>query len=628
MSRLTDFLATLDEAALIAAANKGILIRARKDAGGGKVALTAQDEATASLQMDAETITLDAKGLAACRCTCPAPGTCRHQVAAILFLREIVVEAPVPEPSGDAPPGPEFTLDEVERFARTDWPLALALCDESFETETGISRSVRFPETGESVTFLSGRPLSDALFKGPRSSRRRRVVAAAALILLREGGTALPDHIATEAAHRAVTPRLLDLTQAALRQAAGALASGQVIEAGNRLFTIAISARTEAVPRLAGALRGLSERLDPDRLRRAEDRPEAILAALAAAYALSNALRHAPNDPALTGIQARSFTSHGWRELLFLGAEDWRNDTGARGFTGFLFDPKTGSLHRATDARGAGTDLTYGGAAQWQAPLWSVGTAARLAGCRLAFPDLAMAADGALSLSQSAELAGPAPAAALIAHPSVQDDWNRLWDHLQTTGGSGLRRKRGETLALIRPEAATDPEFDPLRQQDIWPWVDTGGDLLPLALPDHARDIHLLPPALGLAAFGVTGPRLIAFWPAGSDTPQSLRDPALHWRRADRPAGQEPPRPAARETATHRPDALERWFDRLQEAILSRLGQPTTPWRADLIRDAETLGLRLISVALTETQGAPLLADQALKLAYLADQARLLSRRA
>ena len=98
MSRLADFLATLDEAALIAAANKGILIRARKDAGGGKVALTAQDDTTASLQMDAETITLDAKGLAACRCTCPAPGTCRHQVAAILFLREIVAETPATEP--------------------------------------------------------------------------------------------------------------------------------------------------------------------------------------------------------------------------------------------------------------------------------------------------------------------------------------------------------------------------------------------------------------------------------------------------------------------------------------------------------------------------------------------------
>lgn len=628
MSALAGFLATLDEAALIAAANKGVVIRARKDAA-IKVTLEAQDDTTARLRMDTETITLDAKGLTAGRCSCPAPGLCRHQVTAILFIQDAMASgAAANQHSAEADTGiaAEFTLDEIQRFARADWPLALAMCEEPFEIEAGLSRAVRFPETGESVTFLAGRPLAEALFKGPRSSRQRRAVAAAALILLRDAGTTLPDHIAPEAARAAATPRLLDLAQAGLRQAAGGLASGQVIEAGNRLFTIAISARTEAVPRLAGALRGLSERLDPDRLRRAEDRPEAILGALATAYALTDALRHAPSDPALTGVHARSFTARGPRELVYLGAENWRTNSGARGFTSFLLDPAVGTLHRATDARGAGIDAVYGGEMQWQAMLWSAGTPALLSGKRLTFADLAMAEDGALSLTQTASLTGTASLAELLAQGAVQHDWDALWDHLQALAGQGLRRQRGEVLALIRPEQAEDPVFDPLSQSDLWPWLDAAGNMMTLTLPDSAREITLAPPALGLAAFGAGArPRLIAYWPEGGDAPVSLRDPAARrWKW--KPDGSPEPQPDPPAPARHPPDPLERWFDRLLEAILLRLGQRVLAWRQDLIADAETLGLQMIASALRACEGAALTADQALKLAYLADQSRRLCR--
>lgn len=627
MSALSGFLATLDEAALIAAANKGVVIRARKDASGGKITLEAQDDDTARLRMDAETITLDAKGLTACRCSCPAPGLCRHQVTAILFMQDMLAR----NDATDQPPPPatpEVTLDDIQRFARGDWPLALALCEEPFQIEAGLSRSVRFPDTGETATFLAGRPLPEALFKGPRSNRQRRVIAAAALILLRDAGTVLPDHIAPETSRAAATPRLLDLAQAGLRQAAGGLASGQVIEAGNRLFTIAISARTEAVPRLSGALRGLAGRLDPDRLRRAEDRPEAILGALAAAYALTEALRKTPADPALTGVHARSFTAQGPRELVYLGAEDWRTNSGARGFTSFLFDADAGTFHPATDARGAGLDMAYVGKMMWQTAIWSAGTPAQMAGRRLAFADLAMAGDGALSLTQTATLTGPAPLAGLLAHPAVQRDWDSLWDYLQAAAGQGLRRKRGEVLALVRPQQADEPVFDPLSQSDLWPWLDEAENLLSLALPDEARHIRLQAPALGLAAFGDGArPRLIAYWPQGQDIPVSLRDPAAIWRK--RQADGSPtavPQPEPHAPSRHPPDNLERWFDRLQEAVLLRLGQPMQGWRPDLIGDADTLGLQMIATALRASEGAPLTADQALKLAYLADQSRRLSR--
>ncbi|MDO5643794.1 MAG: hypothetical protein Q4G26_15590, partial [Paracoccus sp. (in: a-proteobacteria)] len=508
--------------------------------------------------------------------------------------------------------------------------LALAATEGPFEAETGTSQTIRFPETGESVTFLAGRPLADALFKGPRQTRKRQMVAAAALILLREGGVTLPDHIAPPAsgargAAAAATPRLLDLAQAGLRQAATALAAGQVNEAGNRLFSIAISARVEAIPRLAGLLRGLSQRLDAARLSRAEDRPEAVFAALATAYALAAALRRTPDDPVLTGVQARSFTRQGARELIWLGAEHWANDGGARGFTGYLIDPASGRFHRAVDARAGGVDLRYDGLAQWSMPLWRAGTPAQMAGRMLHFEDLAAAADGAISLSQNARIGAPVP---LLNHEAVQRDWGALWDYRQEAGGRGLRRQQGEVLALIAPAHAEAPAFDPLAQQDIWLWQDHADEGLALALPDQ-WGLQPDPPALGLAAFGRGAlPRLIAYWPEGGDTPVSLLDPALRWRKHPDKAAtpskvpQPPPPPAA----PPRPDVLERWFDRLLETTLTRLGQPGTPWPAALITDAETLGLGIIANALHRSAPGPLTPDAALRLAYMADQARQLCR--
>ncbi|TKW68650.1 MAG: hypothetical protein DI616_01250 [Paracoccus denitrificans] len=627
MSALGDFLVSLDEPALIAAANKGVVIRARKDAAAGKVALKTEDQTTALLSMDADEITLDARGLTACRCTCPAPGLCRHQVTSILFLRDrATAETPAASEQG-VPPPPVFTLDEIARFARADWPLALAICDEPFAIETGASTTVRFAETGESVTFLAGRPLAEALFKGPRSSRQRRVVAAAALILLRDAGTALPDVIAPDTVRAAATPRLLDLSQAALRQAAAALAAGQVIEAGNRLFTLAISARTEAVPRLAGALRALSERLDPDRLRRAQDRPEDILAALSNAYALTEALRHAPSDPSLTGVHARNFSAQGARDLVYIGAEHWRSDAGARGLTGYLFDPHESTFHRATEARPAGIDPNFSGRERWDSTIWSAGTPRQLGGATLSFPDLAMAPDGAISLSQNASRTGPTTAASLIGHPATQRNWNALWDYLQASARVGLRRDRAEALALIAPDRVEEAEFDPLTQRDIWYWMDPEENALPLSLPGEADGIRLLEPALGLAAFGAGAlPRLIAYWPKNSDKPLSLHDPHLRWNDLMKSTAGKRDAPVIRPTATFRHDNLERWFDHVMEAILSRLGHGARHWRPDLARDAETLGFQTIASAIAASEGASLTVDQGLRLAYLVDQSRRLSR--
>lgn len=629
MSALLEFLASYDAAALIAASSKGVVTRAEKDAATGKVSLDAQENGEARLTLGREAVTLTAKGLNACRCTCPATGTCRHIVAAILFLRDNAGTKPANVADNAEPQigQPGFTLGEVERFARGDWPHALALTEARAEILPGTSPVIRFTETGERVTFPGGQPLSEALFKGPRGTRRRRVIAAAALVLLRQSGIALPEHVAPAPRTRAVDFRLLELAQTALRQAALALASGQVLAAGNRLFTIAISARAEAVPRLAAELRGLSERLDPDRLRHAEDRPELLLMAIARSYALTEALRHSPDDTVLTGKLSRSFSPQGQRKLICLSAEHWHTPSGARGFSIILFDPESGRFHSATEARAAGTDPLFSPERLWHQGFWNIGTPPSFSGHEILFDDLLMAADGAISLTQTARLGTVTSLACLREHEAVIRSREELSSYRSRERGVGLRRKSGQVFALVSPKETAIPEKDAIRQVNSWTWFDETDDPLTLILPPEARPgSEPVEVELGLVAIG--GPnslRLLAVWPAGADRPLSLQNQHLPqrqpgWRKALSNQIPHPMPPSSRRGPIQ--DPLGRWFDRATEAVLIRLAQRAGEWPPALIREAEALGLHSIGNLLRASETGPLSPEMALRLAYMLDQTR------
>jgi hypothetical protein len=78
---------TLDDAALEALASRGLVRRAAADVAAGRAEVLAEDAASATVRVEGQTARVLAKGPRAGACTCPAPGVCRHRLAALILLR-------------------------------------------------------------------------------------------------------------------------------------------------------------------------------------------------------------------------------------------------------------------------------------------------------------------------------------------------------------------------------------------------------------------------------------------------------------------------------------------------------------------------------------------------------------
>ena len=89
-----------DDDTLATLANAGLLRRAAKDAEAGKVQWQRQGDTDGVVQADGQQVQLDARGPQNAQCDCPAPGLCKHILAAALWLRALPEggpEAAVPE---------------------------------------------------------------------------------------------------------------------------------------------------------------------------------------------------------------------------------------------------------------------------------------------------------------------------------------------------------------------------------------------------------------------------------------------------------------------------------------------------------------------------------------------------
>ncbi|MYM89199.1 SWIM zinc finger family protein, partial [Rugamonas sp. FT82W] len=77
-----------DDNALAALASTGLVRRAAKDVEADKVAWASPpDSKQATLRADGQLVTLSPGGPAKASCDCPAPGICKHILAAALWLR-------------------------------------------------------------------------------------------------------------------------------------------------------------------------------------------------------------------------------------------------------------------------------------------------------------------------------------------------------------------------------------------------------------------------------------------------------------------------------------------------------------------------------------------------------------
>lgn len=499
-----------DDNALAALASTGLVRRAAKDVEADKVAWASPpDSKQATLRADGQLVTLNPGGPAKASCDCPAPGICKHILAAALWLRAA-------EPSaGGGEAAPADVLAEVLRLepaamfkaagvaATRKAAALLADTDGAVITDTPGALSIQLPALDIPCLYIAGGGYASMVSETPAASRAV-VHLLAILAVWRAHGRefAWPEALTAAAPAAAVALASEDGLSADEHQFLGRLRALvlEICQGGwahvseimpAQLRALAMSARIESFPRLAAMLRtlaGTTDLLVKHDL--GADERQAIRLAVRI-YALSHALEGARGELLrdLRGVARRSFNGGDALELMPLGAHWWELRNGARGLTMAFWDPAAQRIMQASLARRDGADRSFNRHMAWSgSALWpGVGAACTLGGGALTLSNVRASDDHRISLS--AETSGgtlpPWRADDARWQAAGHDDWASLAEAIRQ--GAGLR---GEDVncVLLKPSRFDQPVLDEIRQVSSWALRDVHGQPLTLRLscdPQH-----------------------------------------------------------------------------------------------------------------------------------------------
>jgi hypothetical protein len=485
----------MNDAALEALASRGLVRRALADAAAGKAELRREEEDAAEVAVDGETVHLVADGIARSRCTCPAPGICRHRLAAIIHLRSA---APADATTIDWKSVFEsLTPAAIARFAgKAGWRdvLSRELAPASVE-DRGNSFAVKASQ--HAVIFLPEGGLATAITKAPPSARKV-AIAAAALAARQSLGLPPPEDIETvppSSDSKGIGAAGLAEIRRYLERAwmSGFALAPVALE--NEARRLALSSRVEAAPRLTGLLRRISSGIAELRLRSADSDPETLLMLLAEAYALCIALEREPEEPLLgklRGVIRQEYADIGDVELFGLGARLWATPSGAHGVTAHFFAPADGRTYSLSLARADHTDVQFDPRTAFQhSGIWGA-PISRLCIARLELQSAQASVGGRLSTSSAtrAKINPWLPARDEIREwPSAFDDWSRLESHLQARFMLTLAAEAVRDVPVILVFARhASARFDEITQTLSWPIADSAGRWLGLTLDYEGRE--------------------------------------------------------------------------------------------------------------------------------------------
>lgn len=483
---LAAMLSAHDEAALTALASKGLLRRAQRDLEAGNGTITARSDDAATFETDGHTVRIDATGVKAARCTCPASGVCRHVLLAVLMLQTDTgsVDAPEQE-AAQVPAANEIVgLDEaaLQKFAGADWAPAQKIASQGAEIEDLGGSCLIVPAHGDaSVTFIAGQGLAGAVYKGPRTRQRVHVTAAALAVRARAGVTISAAAVVED--DTVLDPAFCEDVCQTIEMAVIGTMSGAAELAADTLFDRAVSARAGAAPRLAAQLRGLSNMAGLAAARDIAFSGTAFVEAAARSYGLSLALKAAPDDAALSGVIARTYRDVDALDLWVLGASRWRTSTGARGLTVHLYDPAAERWYSQVTARAGGKDLGFDPRGAYFGALWGAGSPESLKGTRLRLAQPRVSEDGQISatLAQSATQFDGALEQAALTGMAISD-WGTFRAVVAARLGRGLRRIATPVASLILPAGFGALTFDDFAQVYRLSVFDRAGTELDLSL--------------------------------------------------------------------------------------------------------------------------------------------------
>ena len=537
----------LDDVALIALGNRGLLRRGRAELAAGRVepvnGPTAPEAVsqpvpgvvTIGVGRPPVPVTLTAAGPQDARCPCPVAGICLHVLAACLWMREAVNRGGTAEdrsavnattgptasqaqPTGtrlsEAPAhegGSDPVLDEVLAWEPVDVEKSLGaearrraqaslagiapgrLAAATDVTSAPGRLSITWPDAPE-IVVIAGLGPRGMIVSGRHSSVANAAWCLQAVIRLfaRAGRPwPWPDEKA------ALGDRKRDVVSTVATVIETVLSAG-ISHAGPRSATdlerLAQVSRLEELPRLsrllpsaAWRLRALAERDD------AVDEA-AVLSALAAAWSLTQALTAVtgPPTPALIGSADTETAETGL--LLPLGATWWTSPSGGRGLTIRLWDLDNGRPEAVTTGRAAGVDAAFR-YSEDAILLWGTSVRNILSG-PLRLTGAARRPDGALAPSSRTAVTRRSGEA------SYDDvDLAAVADRLQGIG-FGPEAARFEApvprvrLIMVGQDGLGPIDIDEVHQHYLWSVTSTDGHRHLLTMEVGGREMQMVSDAL------------------------------------------------------------------------------------------------------------------------------------
>ncbi len=505
----------LDEAALTALANKGLVRRARADLAAAQPVL--RGEVACGLQVAIESLVVELRERPTdSRCDCRATGMCRHILTAWLFVAGQAAPTAVATTTATLAGAEILALDDdaIRRWAgsalvrRAGRELAAGL---QVECSDGPVFVARLAELNVECRWLPGAGPSGMLCNcHAESTCLHRVAVVLAWQVAH--GVRQPAPLDVELTASAEAPRTRDEVRlAAARACEDVVAQGLSRLApamGERLRTLATSAHGVDLPRLERVLRGLADEIAAWLARSARASEAALLTRCATAHTLARAL--ATPMPATVGVHRSRYDCVRDLELAGAGARAWRTASGYRGLTVYFWDVASAAWNTWSEARPIATP-DFDPQARFTAPgPWSGSESPALASVsRVRLRGAWRARNGRLSGRASTTMltSGPSGAAQL---PAPTTDWHALVDRARSRLVLGLaEHDEAATCVLVQPATWQPPQFDALAQQLTVTLGDAAGRTIALVLEHTAENqramqtLETLQPTPELRLFGL-----------------------------------------------------------------------------------------------------------------------------
>jgi hypothetical protein len=508
LTKLRGVLKTLDDDALAALANKGLLRRAQKDLETSRPTIVAVEEGKVRVQL-AEAIVDVLELVARSTCSCPATGVCRHILAAIVYLRDdrqLAADAALVQQTlalGEVetaeaaalPPSPAEVLailtdEELQKWAGKGLyrkAVKALAANPQVEIETVGPLVIRFPARNITCRWIPSGGLLGMVCScqaemvcehvvtavlAYQASLGKRQVAAEAAVTLKESAGAARSRAEVLASVGTVVRELISLGLARV--------SAATVQ---RLITLAVSAHGVDLPRFERMLKSLADELDLALRRDAQANSSNLLALAARVEALRTGLVRNP-APALVGQHRTQYVDVGQISLAGLGAQQWRSPTGYQGITVYFWDESrqawgTWSESRPVDQPGFRPAGRFSGDGPWagcESPRQAARSVVRLSGAWR---------------NPQGRISGRPSTRAIVTGPSNPGEvpgaitrWSALAERArQLFGGRLGDRTENQELVLLVPKVWGPAFYDSLRQELVRPLLDEQGRAIDLWLP-------------------------------------------------------------------------------------------------------------------------------------------------